>query len=257
MAAFRPGWLPTLFALLATLILSGLGTWQVQRLHWKQAWLARQNAQIDKPPLALAEALATGDAATFRRVRARGRYDPDQTILVHHVARHGRMGARVITPLLLEPGEAAGVAALLVDRGWIPHAAVEGFLDRDRPEGETEVEGLLFPLALASAAPGRPSERRIDWIRFDPERHAALLQGQLPYRIAPVLVQRADDGGEALPLGGFERPRSRVDHRSYAITWYSMAAVSVAVWVAFGLQRGRGPRVVTPRGGRWSRGRGG
>jgi surfeit locus 1 family protein len=239
-ARFRPGGLPTLFALLATAVLGGLGTWQVQRLHWKEAWLARQHAQIARPPLGHAEALATGEDAAFRRVRARGRYDPGHSILVHHVPRDGREGSRVITPLLLD--EAEGAPALLVDRGWIPHAAVQGFLELDRPEGETEVEGMLFLLDLAAAEPGRRAERRVHWVHFDPARHAALLQEQLPYRVAPLLLQRGDDAEDGLPLGGFELPRSRVDHRSYAITWYSMAAVCAAVWVGFGLQRGRRDR---------------
>jgi surfeit locus 1 family protein len=239
---FRPGWLPTLFAIGATGILLALGTWQVQRLHWKEAWLAEQQARIEAPPLSLSEALAEGEGVVHRRVRTRGRFDTSQTILIHHVPREGREGSRVLSPLLLARGEAeaAGAPALLVDRGWIPHASVPGFLEEDRASEEVEVEGLLFPLELGPAEPSVTEERRVHWMRFDPGRHAAPLQAQLPYRIARVMVQRGAGGDpDALPIAGFEPPRSRVDHRSYAITWYSMAVVSVVVWVAFGIQRGR------------------
>jgi len=51
---------------------------------------------------------------------------------------------------------------------------------------------------------------------------------------------RPGPGGDgALPLGEFERPRSRVDHRSYAITWYGMAAVAAGVWIGWGIQQAR------------------
>ena len=242
MARFRPGWLASAAALAAVVLLAGLGTWQVQRLQWKRALLAEQNARIGEPPLALPDALARGEARAWRRVYAAGRYDAPRSILVHPVTRERRDGARVLTPLLLEEPSrpAGGAAAVLVDRGWIPFAEIEGFLDHDRPTTPARVEGILYELDLADAAPAAGEAPRVHWVRFDPARHAAQLQAQLPYALLPVLIQRGEDGSEALPLGGFERPRSRVDHRSYATTWYGMAAVAVAVWVAFGVHRARG-----------------
>ena len=44
---FRPGWVPTLGTLLAVAILCALGTWQVQRLHWKRGLIAEYNAELE------------------------------------------------------------------------------------------------------------------------------------------------------------------------------------------------------------------
>ena len=244
MAGFRPGWVPTLAMLGAVALLVSLGTWQVRRHHWRQEVLAQANARIDAPPLAFRQALVEApEDRQFRRVRVEGRYDKARSILVQNVPREGRSGARVLTPLLVE-GE-AGPEAVLVDRGWVPWARAGAFLDEDaeRPEeGTAEVTGLLFELALEGARPAGGGTPRREWVRFDPRRHAAPLQEQLPYRLAPFLVQRSDDGSGALPLGGIQRPTSPVSHVSYAITWYSMAAIAVGVWIGLGRQRARESR---------------
>jgi surfeit locus 1 family protein len=237
---FRPGVVPTLFALGTVVLLCALGTWQVRRLHWKQALLAEWNARIDLPPAALEQVLADPEAFQYRRARARGVYETEHTILVEPVARGLLEGARVLTPFRVGAPAQAG-PVILVDRGWIPASERERFLSGDRGEAPVEIAGLVFALAPTSAAPGSSVSRRVYWLRFDPTRAAQVseLQAQLPHPLARVLLQREDAGDGALPLGGFERPRSRVDHRAYAITWYSMAAVAVGAWIGFGIQQAR------------------
>jgi cytochrome oxidase assembly protein ShyY1 len=137
-----------------------------------------------------------------------------------------------------------------VDRGWIPYALQESFLSEDPSTGPVEVTGLVFPLAPGDAAALPAAPRRVEWLRFDPDRGSdvAALQAQLPYPLTPVLLQRGPGAQGELPVGGFEAPRSRVDHRSYAITWFSMGAIALAVWVGIGLKQGRaGPEVNPPR----------
>jgi surfeit locus 1 family protein len=239
-ARFRPGVVPTLFALGAIGVLCALGTWQVKRLYWKQGLVAEWNARIDQPPASLDEVLTDPEAFQYRRVYAWGVYATEDSILVEPVTRGLREGARVLTPLRVGTPDAPG-PVILVDRGWIPAGERERFLATDRSPGSVEVTGLVFALAPGDAAPGSQAVRRVHWLRFDPTRSKQVseLQAQLPHRLERVLVQREDAGDGRLPLGGFERPRSRVDHRSYAITWYSMAAIAAGVWVGFGIQQGR------------------
>ncbi|HBZ72167.1 MAG TPA: hypothetical protein DEP35_21525 [Deltaproteobacteria bacterium] len=241
MSRFRPGLVPTLSAAFAVGVLCILGAWQVRRLHWREADLAAKNAQIDREPLALADALADPAANAYRRVFAQGTYDRTQSIVVTPVSRGLEEGARVLTPLLV-PG--AGLA-VLVDRGWVASSSLDAFLASELAKGPlpAEVIGLAFPLRIGDAAPGtrEPASRRVRWARFDPSRQAQVraLQAQVPYRLAPLLLQAQADGTTQLPLGGFERPTSPVDHRSYAITWFSMAAIALATWVGLGLKQGR------------------
>ena len=236
-ARFRPGWIPTLAAALAVATLCALGTWQLERLRWKQGLLADWNARIDLPPAPLEELLSDPDRFRYRRASALGRYETDHSILVMRVSRGIQDGAHVITPLRLEGSD----TWVLVDRGWIPLASTAHFLEDDPAEGVADVTGLLFNLAETDARPGSAAARRIEWPRFDPSRAAqvAALQAQLPHPVERVLLQREQGPQGELPIGGFERPRSRVDHASYAITWYGMAAIAALVWVGFGLKQGR------------------
>ena len=50
---------PSLFWLGLVAILAALGTWQVQRLHWKEGLIAQLNATMTRPPARVAR---TGDS---------------------------------------------------------------------------------------------------------------------------------------------------------------------------------------------------
>jgi len=224
-------------ALGAVAILCGLGTWQVQRHHWREADLAAKRARLAQPPLPLAEVLADPEAAAGRRARARGRYDHDQAIVVVRVPRDGREGARILAPLRTPDG-----FAVVVDRGWAPYPALAETLESGEPEGSVEVVGRVFPLAMEPVEPGSAERRRVEWVRFDPHRpgHPTALQAQVPYPLAPVLLQREAEPGSALwPRGGISEPTSPVNHVHYAITWYGLAAIALATWVGLGLRGGQ------------------
>jgi surfeit locus 1 family protein len=224
----------------------------VRRLHWREADLAAKNAQIDQEPLALADALADPTAHAYRRVIASGTYDRSQSIVVAPVSRGLEEGARVLTPLLV-PGPGRTGLAVVVDRGWIPSSKLDAFFAADlgTEPGPVQVIGLAFLLDVGDAVPGtrEPAARRVRWARFDPSKQsqAGALQAQVPYRLAPLLLQAQAAGGTQLPVGGFERPTSPVDHRSYAITWFSMAAIALATWVGLGFKQGRDGGTQEPR----------
>jgi len=237
---FRPGWPPTLVALGAVAILCGLGTWQVQRHHWREADLAAKGARLALPPLSLAEVLEDPPAAAGRRARARGHYDHPQAIVVVRVPRDGREGARILTPLRTPEG-----VTVVVDRGWAPYSALSEILESGDPGGSVEVVGQVFSLAMEPVEPGSAQERRVEWVRFDPHRpgHPTALQAQLPYPLAPVLLQRqAEPGSGPWPRGGLSEPTSPVNHVHYAITWYGLASIALATWVGLGLWGGREER---------------
>lgn len=235
--SFRPGWVPTLATGVALAILCSLGFWQVRRMYWKEKLVAEWNARIAEPPLTLTEALAAGSRGReYRRVAVRGSYDTSQTIVIAHMPRGLYEGGEILTPLR----PTRGGAPVLVDRGWVPDRKVRAFLAADSGRHEVTVTGRILELSLEGAKPGARSKRREVWVHFNTSRQARILQEQLPYRLAPFLVQRGDDGSGDLPLGGYEQARSRVDHRTYAITWFGMATVAFGVWLGVGFERGRG-----------------
>ena len=74
-------WTTYLVALVALCVLIGLGTWQVQRLHWKETLLADIEARRTSAPMELADVekqfSATHDV-DYQAVRLSGAYLNDK-----------------------------------------------------------------------------------------------------------------------------------------------------------------------------------
>ncbi len=261
MQGFRPGRVPTLAMLVAVSVFCALGTWQIRRLAWRNADLAAKWEKIDAPPAKLAEVLRDPPAHDWRRTTVSGRFEPDSSVFVGPVTLGSVPGVRVLTLLRVGPDEGGavdGTTRLLIDRGFVPAPEIESFRVADFA-GEIEARvGVVRAFTLRAAshgfgeAPaveigervqrpaGAPPERR-HRLRFDPENaaHVAAMQEQFGAGLAPVLVRLEAAPSIARPVAGFDRPQSPVDHRGYAVIWFSSAAACFACWLEFGRRRAR------------------
>ena len=77
---------PAIAAAIAFALLVGLGAWQLQRLAWKEAILARIDSRIHQPPAPLPPraqwATLDPDDYDYAHVRVRGRYLQGQEALI-------------------------------------------------------------------------------------------------------------------------------------------------------------------------------
>lgn len=226
------GW-TALTAALAVLL--GLGTWQMARRAEKHDLISRIQTRMAAPPTVLPDSIADPSAWDYRRVVVRGRFLHDKEMLLSGRAHRGVAGYHVVTPLAR-----ADAPAVLVDRGWVPAARAS---PASRAEGQVTGPVTVAGIARAPASTGAftPANDpgRGFWITPDPAamaRHAGL--GPVP-----GLVVEADasplPGG--LPLGGVSRVALTDNHLQYALTWYSLALVLVAVVAAYRRRRKRFP----------------
>ena len=202
-----------------------LGVWQVERLHWKRALLA----EIDRGEARGAVLLGT-DPLPFTRVFTTGRFIEASARYgaeVRSIASGPTMGSQVVGALATTDGR-----TVIVDRGWAPDDA-----SVPTPPGEVRVEGYVRPPdhALMLGAKDDPAARR--FYALDPGPIGASLGQQ---RVAPfTLVVLGPPGGIPEPAQAMPRPPN--DHLSYAITWFSLAAILVVVFVVFARQSRKGP----------------
>lgn len=234
---FRPMLWPTLLALPVLAALIALGNWQMARLAWKEDLLARIEAGLAAPPRPLPPAAEWPalDAQTLRytRVAASGSFDHASEVHVYQPALDGTPGYHIITPLHLEGG-----GVVLVDRGFVPPDRKE---PATRPEGliagPVRVRGILVEPEARNPFTPDPDTAANIWHHRDPADIAAHLG------VAPVfpLILEAEAGADpaVLPRGGQTRLGLRNPHRGYALTWYGLAAVLVAVWLALHVKAGR------------------
>lgn len=215
---------PILIAILASLPVLGLllflGTWQVERLHWKNDLIARIAASEAAPAAPLAD-----PPEPFRKVAVTGRFDHTREATLALEVRGPILGTHLVTPLLRD-----GAPPVLVNRGWVP---IERAGPVARPEGEVTIEAWVHPGDRAGmfAAADDAAARR--FYTFDPAAIGAALG--LP-QVAPyALVALGPAGG--LPDPARTLPRPTNNHLGYAITWYGLALSLIGVLAAFVFRR--------------------
>jgi surfeit locus 1 family protein len=220
-------------ALLCGLFLA-LGAWQVQRLAWKNDLVARVTERAHADPVAAPAAAlwpavqADPGAHEYRRVRLTGELLPEGERLVQAVTDLGA-GFWVMAPL-----RAADGRVVWVNRGFVPSASLwQTLRAAARCEGPVTVTGLL-----RRTEPGGGFLRRNDpaagrWFSRDVQALSAAA-GLPPAAVAPFFVDAGADTPCATPdgpVGGLTVLRFSNNHLVYALTWFALAAMTVAATV--------------------------
>jgi cytochrome oxidase assembly protein ShyY1 len=214
-----------LLALVVAAVCVRLGVWQLDRLEQRRARNEAIRTGLAAPPHELATA-PDGDA--YRRATASGTYDGSRTLVLYGRSLGGAPGIHVLTPLRLPDG-----TAVLVDRGWVPSSGeTEDVPLPPTPAGEVRVTGVLLPREPGGTLDGRTVDRvdlRMIEVSFPYRLGGAylLLREQVPPADAPV----------AAPLPEL----TDGPHLSYAIQWFSFAAVALAGGVVLARRTPRRP----------------
>lgn len=232
MRRFRPGATLTAAWAIATLLLLGLGTWQLQRLAWKNELIAKAEAAAAAAPASLPAAIADPGVFEFRRVRASGAYLSDRNVALGLVTREGRSGSRLLSAFRLYDGR-----TLLVDRGFVPESTLREALAAAPPAGPRVLEGVLRTGHAGSWATPAPDLRLPRWYAPD----IAAIGRHLELALEPCLLVLEQREADAAP---FVEPAPVVvdlpnPHLGYAITWFGLAATLLVFYILLGLRAGR------------------
>ncbi|MFC4625108.1 SURF1 family protein [Daeguia caeni] len=215
---------------IALVILLALGTWQVERLEWKEALIASTMQRLNDAPLPLAameEIYAKEGTVDYRPVTVTGRFDHAGER--HFLATHaGGAGYHVYTPLQLDDGR-----FVFINRGFVPYEKKD---PAKRAEGQVDGRVVIIGLARDRLS-GKPS-------MFVPDNDPA---GNVFYwkdwtamvassgladadKVVPFFID-ADDAPNpgGLPVGGVTIIDFPNNHLQYALTWYGLAAALAAV----------------------------
>jgi surfeit locus 1 family protein len=225
----RVPWVALVLGIAGIAVLVTLGTWQVERLGWKEALIASIDQRTHSAPRSLAEIerqFAETSDVEYWPVEVTGSFDHAKER--HFFATHeGQSGFYVYTPLQLADGR-----FVLVNRGFVPYDRKEA---SRRPEGQ--VTGAVTITGLArnplSEKPSmlvpdnEPDKNIFYWKDRDVmAKSVGLDTGKL----LPFFV----DAGSArnpggLPAGGVTIIDLPNNHLQYALTWYGLAAALTGV----------------------------
>lgn len=207
-------------------ILLGLGAWQMQRLDWKLGVIADIDARINAAPIPLPDLLDPVNDA-YLPVEVRGVIAPAYLRVLVSQKEIGA-GYRIISPLDL------GERRVLLDRGFVPVART----DIPAHEGSVTVRGnLQWPQETDSFTPPPDTAQNI-WFARDVAAMAAALDTE-PLLVVARQTSFNDVPVDPLPVDTAAIPN---DHLQYAITWFSLAAIWIAMSMAFILRVRRTPK---------------
>ena len=226
----RPGLIVSVLAAAAFLVLIALGTWQVERLAWKEALLSTISERMAAAPAPLDEvvaASASGDAIEYRRVSVEGRFlhDREQFFFATHA---GRSGFYVYTPL-----ERADGSLVFVNRGFVD-------MDLKDPARRQagQVGGIVSVVGLArerlsekpsSLVPDNdPAQNIFYWKDIEAMAKNAGLDRAKLLDVFVDADAMPNPGG--YPVGAVTIIDLPNNHLQYAITWYGLALALAGVF---------------------------
>lgn len=232
----------TIVTVISLAILLVLGTWQMERLHWKEALLTRITERLGEPAVSLPASddwrQLSLDEWQYRPVEVEGRFRNDLQVRVYVLLTDSQgpfdgPGYWIVTPFEAEGG------TVLVNRGFVP---LERVADVPNIDGVVKVRGLVRA----------PEDRNM--FTPDDQPQQKLFYARDPAAIVPVLGLSGEVAGFTLdatetPAGGLPQAgETRVSfpnrHLEYALTWYGLAGSLLVVYagVLWSGLRGRSRR---------------
>lgn len=207
----RKFWFPLIAGILGAVILVSLGTWQVQRLAWKEGVLAQIDARLAQEPVALPQRV-TFDADRYRAVTIRGTFDSPAIKVLSSKKDEGAV-YRHIAPFLTTDGR-----RILIDRGYTgadQEAAI--------PAGVFDISGhLVWPDDTNNMTPAPDLDTNLWYGRDLPAMSQAY--GTDAVFIVAATMSPTDTSVTLWPVDSSGVPN---DHLQYAMTWFSLAAIWV------------------------------
>ncbi len=241
----RPRPIAWFFFLLAFGTTVALGSWQVQRLQWKERLIAEIAAANERAPVTTLPTEPTELAALqFRRVTLHGRWIPDQEFHLTPRYWHDQFGYAIVSPLKLADGR-----ILLVNRGWVPGKKK---LLETRPQtrvtGKTIIHGMVRTDTDRNyfTPPSKP-EKNIWFGRDIPEMAAfGALHDVIPAMVditvpgTPMMPEKVTDtlSDPSLPVPSDGKIRLRNNHLSYILTWYGIALGILVIFILYHRKKG-------------------
>ena len=257
----------TLAFLPAFAALIALGIWQIQRLHWKEALIARIHTGLATKPVSIGEAYGDAadvdasfhvDQADYRRIVIRGKFENNKEILFFATDANGAPVYHVVTPFYVSDlwdfwrcsvcpvinrnGTMQLIAGrqlfhhrggtVLVDRGIIPMSLADPTSRKlGQLEGERTITGVLRkPDPPNWFTPPSDIVRRIVHTR-DPKTLVTAFGWKNYFPMFLEADATPNPGG--WPKGGQTVVNVPNNHLQYAITWFGLAAAMLGVFVAY------------------------
>lgn len=227
---FEPRLLTTLAAAAAIAAALAAASWQLGRAHEKEGLAARLEMLAREPPVSLTAAEVSAADVEWRRVTARGRFEPEYAVLIDNRIRRGVAGYLVLMPLAIDGGR----RHVLVNRGWIAGTADRSRLPEVKTPADTvEITGLaVTPSRRFLELSANPAEGKV-WQNLTLERY----RQAVPILLQPVVIQQESPLEDGLARE-WDPPDLGVNkHYGYAFQWLALALTLLVFYLVTHVRR--------------------
>lgn len=235
--------LPAIILLAALAVLVGLGTWQLERLWWKEALIAELDRKLAASPVALParEGWPQLNAAQdeFRRVRFAAELLPGQEALVYSSGSSLRPDVSGPGYWVFSPARLTDGSIVIINRGFVPEGKQDPKVRAEgNPAAAVEMVGAMrWPEQRGTFTPADEPARGL-WFTRDP---AGMASAKGWAATAPFYIdQEGPRPPGGLPKAGPIKPALPNNHLQYAVTWYGLALVMLVATGFFVAARRRG-----------------
>jgi len=227
--------IPALAVTLGVFVLTSLGLWQVQRLQWKEAMLARIAALQGAPPEPLGVVLnRLGEGGRpqigevdFVRVQTFCPTLQQSPTLRLYAILGGVMGRRLITACPIQAGR---FRSLLVDRGFVPDETLVSTTAPRGPTVDAPLIGVLRTPPQRGWLTPASDPAKNDWRARDVPAMAKALGQTDPAPVFLMLESPRPQSGVPMPAAiPADIPNN---HLGYALTWFGLALGLIGVYLA-------------------------
>tara|TARA_B100000579_G_scaffold416762_1_gene412675 strand:+ start:633 stop:1376 length:744 start_codon:yes stop_codon:yes gene_type:complete len=226
-------WQRTFVTIILFPIFCGLGIWQLDRAEEKRLLknLLEERQGLSARIFSWKFMNDPEQSLQYLPIQVTGTFLPDSRIFLTHRIRLGKVGSDVVEPMILSDGS----GAVLVNRGWIPQTIGErGSSLKTDQLGESTVTGKIHvpqgkaPLLLSEKLKG-PWPLKVRTVNV--KNLVEMVSDRLDIQVFPHIVRIDPNQAGSLEANWPELQVRSGGHIGYALQWFAMAFVTLAVFV--------------------------
>ena len=202
---------------ISVLILLMLGTWQLERLIWKNALLTQISKQFSLPTIKFNYSVINNLPEYInRKIKIKGNFSYDNNLTIYSKVYKGYVGRHLIVPMETKFGW------VLVNRGFIPEKNFKDYLQKGY-SNQVLIEGIIHLPGSKSYFTPKNNLTTGEWYYLNIEEIKKYTD--LPL-LKFVIFEAKNKNLKEFPIAGqYIHKNIPNDHLQYAFTWFSLAIV--------------------------------
>lgn len=231
---FSPHILPFMAGLFLIALFTGLGRWQIDRMHESQSIEDQRLSNAQQPLQSLPKTMGEPQEWRYAPISVNGVWMSDQQFLLDNQVRNQKAGYSVLTPFRLDDGR-----TVLIDRGWVP--LVDGARDNlpsvaltsNNPQ---KISGHLYSPFEATTINQKYFQAR-GWPAVISDMDFKFIGSLLGVTVEPFAVRMNADQEHGYLRQWPLPPFSPSKHLGYAVQWFALALALLVIMVALNTKR--------------------